>query len=209
MDAVVAPHKISGCRGVQSGIDGVEFVAVLKPDPNRVVTEVHRKVYTVDFAERHREIPGFGSVEIIPRECKMTFAYPLFAGREDFPFQASSDVGVLIEPTQDIEVLVEISSVLSQIPVEVLDAKRRQTERRWRGKHFRDDHEETLPVPGRRGHLQFGLAQLRAAHDRVRLRIVLDHKTVAERGWHPLEEIVKDRLNQYEITIEDFDVATV
>src|SRR5208282_2426973 len=185
----------------------------------------------------------------------MTFAYPLLAGREDFPFQSSSDVRVLIEPTQDIQVLVEISSVLSQIPVEVLDAKRRQSlfgsvhrglwvgtsaaqeihqrvalrvrsydrpfagrlmvvrsrgmKRRWRGKHFRDDDEETLPVPGRRGHLQFGLAQLCAAPGRVRLRIVLDHKTVAERGWHPLQEIVKDRLNQYEITIEDLDVATV
>ena len=37
---------------------------------------------------------------------------------------------ILLEPTQDIQVLVEPSSVLSQIPVEVLDAKRRQTNRR-------------------------------------------------------------------------------
>ena len=39
----------------------------------------------------------------------MTFAYPLLAGREDFHFQASSDVRVLIEPTQDIQVLVFVS----------------------------------------------------------------------------------------------------
>ena len=94
------------------------FVSILKPDPDRVVTEVYRKVDPVDLAEGERKILGFACIEnVFPFETKMPFTSFLLSGGEDFLFQAGPDIRVLVDPVQNIDVLDEVSSASAQIVV--------------------------------------------------------------------------------------------